>query len=883
MCPPDEWLERPGTVGPGPARARRSTVDDDGTVWCRPPAFARFTYWRDEATTTGRPGGTAPSPSATSAASTPTATSSSTAGATTWSSPAGSTSTRPRWRRSWPRCPASPRWPSSGCADEQWGQRVCAAVVPRARRGRRAVVAAGRQPRPSLAGYKRPKQYDVVDDLPRTATGKLRRRAAARPSRRLPGRACDGRVESPAVGDDSGSMRAADPGPSDRHRQPRHRRAARDVRALRRRRRRGPAGRPPRPAPRRGRRTTFAERSRLLVTAAELLEGELPDIARMLTTEMGKPFAQAKGEVAKCAVGFRWFAEHAEALLADQRGRRSTPRSAWSPTSRSASVLAVMPWNFPLWQVIRFAAPALMAGNVGLLKHAPNVPQTALAPRGPVPPGRGTRRRAPDPADRHRPGAGDHRRPPGGGGDPDRQRGRRPGGGRPGRRGREEVGARARRQRPVHRAALGRPRPGGRGRRARPGCRTTGSRASPPSASSSIGDVADDVHRALRRPPWPRSSVGDPFDPATEVGPAGQRRRASTTIEAQVEDARAKGATILCGGERVVGPDGPTAPAASTGRPSSPASPRTCGWPPRRSSARSPCSTPWPTPTRPWRWPTAPTSGSARACGPTIPTSSSAFVDGLEAGQVFVNAMVASMPELPFGGIKSSGIGRELSVARAPRVLQRQVGLDRLMPPDAVAVRLPRPRRHHAAAARGASRRCSPYLAGRRSATRRAATPSRAGARTALDDARDESPRCSAATRGRWSSPPAGPRPTTWPSSGHGRRLGRPGRPPPARRGLLGRRAPRRAATPAGPLARRTGPSCARCGPARTAWSISTRWPRPARREVGLVSVMTVNNEIGTVQPLDAGRRRWSAAGRPARGPAHRRRPGRALARRGRA
>ncbi|MGO9856849.1 MAG: aldehyde dehydrogenase family protein, partial [Acidimicrobiales bacterium] len=124
--------------------------------------------------------------------------------------------------------------------------------------------------------------------------------------------------------------------------------------------------------------TTYGERALHLVTAAALLEGEVPDIARILTTEMGKTFAAAKAEVSKCALGLRWFAEHAEELLADEPIRTAAARS-YVHYQPLGPVLAVMPWNFPLWQVIRFAAPALMVGNVGLLKHASNVPQTALA------------------------------------------------------------------------------------------------------------------------------------------------------------------------------------------------------------------------------------------------------------------------------------------------------------------------------------------------------------------------------------------------------------------------------------------------------------------------------------------------------------------------
>ena len=124
--------------------------------------------------------------------------------------------------------------------------------------------------------------------------------------------------------------------------------------------------------------TTYAERSRHLVTAAELLEGEVPDVARILTTEMGKTFAAAKAEVSKSAVGLRWFAENGERLLADEDIETKATRS-YVHYQPLGPVLAVMPWNFPLWQVVRFAAPALMVGNVGLLKHASNVPQTALA------------------------------------------------------------------------------------------------------------------------------------------------------------------------------------------------------------------------------------------------------------------------------------------------------------------------------------------------------------------------------------------------------------------------------------------------------------------------------------------------------------------------
>ncbi|GGV71081.1 NADP-dependent succinic semialdehyde dehydrogenase [Streptomyces massasporeus] len=129
--------------------------------------------------------------------------------------------------------------------------------------------------------------------------------------------------------------------------------------------------------------TTFDERARLVHRAADLLEEDQQDIARVMTTEMGKPIQQARAEAAKCAKAMRWYADHAEELLADEEPADSDVKDSGASRVRVryrplGPVLAVMPWNFPLWQVIRFAAPALMAGNVGLLKHASNVPQTAL-------------------------------------------------------------------------------------------------------------------------------------------------------------------------------------------------------------------------------------------------------------------------------------------------------------------------------------------------------------------------------------------------------------------------------------------------------------------------------------------------------------------------
>jgi succinate-semialdehyde dehydrogenase/glutarate-semialdehyde dehydrogenase len=403
--------------------------------------------------------------------------------------------------------------------------------------------------------------------------------------------------------------------------------------------------------------STFAERSRLLVTVAELLEGELPDIAHVVTTEMGKPFAQAKAEVAKCASGFRWFAEHAEAMVTDEEVPldASLGLVTYQPLG---AVLAIMPWNFPLWQVVRFIAPAVMVGNVGLLKHAPSVPRTALLledlfrragapdgvfqtllvgtdqvpaiiadPRvaavtltGSVGAGRAVATQA---------GAvGKKIVLELGGSDPfivlpsaDLDRA-------------ISVGVQARVQNAgqsciaakrfiVHRDVVDR---------------------------FTEGFVAG--MEAL--------SVGDPFDPATEVGPL-VTAAARDTIAAQVDDAREHGATILCGGERVVGPEGPDRPGFFY-RPTV-----ITGITPAMRVATEEVFGPVALlyTVKDADEALAVANGTEFGLGSSVwtndPDEQQRFVNDLQSGQVFVNGMVVSMPQLPFGGIKSSGFGRELS------------------------------------------------------------------------------------------------------------------------------------------------------------------------------------------------------------------------------
>ena len=127
------------------------------------------------------------------------------------------------------------------------------------------------------------------------------------------------------------------------------------------------------------RRTSFDERGRLVRAMADVLEADQAAIAEMMTLEMGKPIVQARNEVTKCVGVLRYYAEHAAAMLADEPVAGTAAKNgSYLKYQPIGPVLAVMPWNFPLWQVIRFAAPAFMVGNVALLKHASNVPQTAL-------------------------------------------------------------------------------------------------------------------------------------------------------------------------------------------------------------------------------------------------------------------------------------------------------------------------------------------------------------------------------------------------------------------------------------------------------------------------------------------------------------------------
>jgi succinate-semialdehyde dehydrogenase / glutarate-semialdehyde dehydrogenase len=404
-------------------------------------------------------------------------------------------------------------------------------------------------------------------------------------------------------------------------------------------------------------RSSFDERSRLLLTVAELLEGESPDIARVITTEMGKPFAQAKAEVVKCAVAFRWFAENAEAMLADEdvAVEGAEGRVLYQPLG---AVLAIMPWNFPLWQVTRFLAPALMVGNVGLLKHAPSVPRTALLLEDLL-----RRAGAPDGVFQTLLIGTDQ--VPGVIADPRVAAVTLTGSVRAGRVVATQAGAAGKKvvlelggSDPfvvLPSADLAR-------------AVSTGVQSRVQNAGQScIAAKRFIVHRDVAEEFTKRFVaamdelvVGDPFDPATEVGPL-VTATARDTIEAQVDDARVKGASILCGGERVVGPEGKDhpgffyRPTVVTGiTPSMRVATEEVFGPAALLFVADSADEAL-----------ALANGTEFGLGSNVWTNDPAeqrrFVVELEAGQVFVNGMVTSMPQLPFGGVKSSGIGRELA------------------------------------------------------------------------------------------------------------------------------------------------------------------------------------------------------------------------------
>jgi succinate-semialdehyde dehydrogenase / glutarate-semialdehyde dehydrogenase len=397
--------------------------------------------------------------------------------------------------------------------------------------------------------------------------------------------------------------------------------------------------------------TSFAERARHLHNAADLFEGEAPEIARIVTTEMGKTFAAARGEASKCALGLRWFAEHAESLLADDPISSSASRS-YVHYQPIGPVLAIMPWNFPLWQVVRFIAPALMVGNVGLLKHASNVPQTALLLedlflRAGLPEGAFTNLfveskdiagiiedpriaavtiTGSEKAGMSVASTAGHALKKSvlelGGSDP------------------FLVLASADLDAAVRTAVTAR-------------VQNNGQSCIAAKRFIVVEPVADEFLRRFTEA-MDALVVGDPFDPATEVGPiVSEAQRAE--LLGQIEEARRQGAIVHGGGVPTDGPGWYLKPTVLSGV--------TADMPVALEELFGPVAIVERVPDLDAALAVA--NSTTFGLGSSVWTTDEAeqrrCIDELEAGAVFVNAMVASTPELPFGGIKRSGFGRELS------------------------------------------------------------------------------------------------------------------------------------------------------------------------------------------------------------------------------
>jgi succinate-semialdehyde dehydrogenase/glutarate-semialdehyde dehydrogenase len=398
------------------------------------------------------------------------------------------------------------------------------------------------------------------------------------------------------------------------------------------------------------RRTSVADRAKWLEAAAKILEAEKDRLGRIMTLEMGKPITAARAEAAKCATACRYYAEHGERLLADEPVELGQGRSfiRYQPIG---PVLAVMPWNFPFWQVFRFAAPGLMAGNTGLLKHASNVPQCALEIEAIL-------RRAGFPDGAFQTlliGSKDVERVLG---DPRVKAasltGSEPAGG--------QVAAQAGRLIKKTVLELGGSDPFivmpsadlDRAVKTAVDARMINNGQSCIAAKRFIVDdaIADEFERrfvaeteALR--------VGDPMDEATQLGPLATASIVED-LDRQVRRSVEMGARLLTGGKRLDRPGNYYAPTVLADLP--PGSPAQCEelFGPVAALFRAHGAA------DAVRIANDTEFGLGASAWTQDPAEQRLFIDELEAGLVFVNGMVASDARLPFGGAKRSGYGREL-------------------------------------------------------------------------------------------------------------------------------------------------------------------------------------------------------------------------------
>jgi len=394
----------------------------------------------------------------------------------------------------------------------------------------------------------------------------------------------------------------------------------------------------------------FHERATRMRRTAEILEERQNDLGRLITMEMGKPVKAAIAEVVKCAITCRYYAEHAEGYLADEPVKTEAQQTfiRYEPMG---TILAVMPWNFPFWQVFRFAAPALMAGNVALLKHASNVPQCALAIEQVF-------RDA---------GFADHEFQTLLIGSEQVERviadlrvkavtltGSEPAG--------ASVASIAAKH--IKKAVL----------------ELGGSDPFLVMPSASLGDAVATavkarivnngqsciaakrfiVHEAIADEFEKRFvaamkalKVGDPLDESTDIGPLATPQIVDD-IEKQVRESVKAGAQLLTGGTRLGERGNFYAPTVLARIPPDAPAAREETFGPVASLFR----------VKDVSEAIAVANDSPFGLGASVWTNDRAeadrFIDGIETGQVFVNAMVASDPRVPFGGMKHSGFGREL-------------------------------------------------------------------------------------------------------------------------------------------------------------------------------------------------------------------------------
>jgi succinate-semialdehyde dehydrogenase/glutarate-semialdehyde dehydrogenase len=405
------------------------------------------------------------------------------------------------------------------------------------------------------------------------------------------------------------------------------------------------------------RRTTFDQRATWMRAAADLMGADVEELAVTLVREMGKPITQARGEALKCVKNMRFYADNAEAFLADEP--LADPSSvnasaAWSRYEPLGIILAVMPWNFPLWQVMRFAAPALMAGNAGVLKHASNVPLSALYldsifTKGGFPEGAFSALMIPA----------------------------------------KDVNAIIDDPR-VRAVTLTGSEPAGRAVAERAGSQVKksvlelgGSDAFIVMPSADLENAATiavtarthnngqsciagkrfivhtDVYDewvALFTQKMAALVVGDPMKDETQIGPLATKN-GQRDISDLVQDAKSKGATILLGGELPEGPGFFYPPTIIEGITPQMRLTMEEAFGPLASVYRVESAE------EAIRIANQTTFGLSSALWSTSEGDHDYFMKELDAGAVFINGMTISYPELPFGGIKDSGFGRELGAA----------------------------------------------------------------------------------------------------------------------------------------------------------------------------------------------------------------------------